>query len=359
MMTTILETENPNYTFNYYENDMVVSKNLNDFYHFISPSICQIFQNNSDFDKENNIFINYINNFNKEDVYNNVIDLRSNDKKALLFLTSGPYHLMVDFLARIIELYEKDKNIIFYLNSSYFEWTANVSRLYFDKSFETFLKKFFEYYKIKYVFLNDFSKIDHVVINNFFIINQTQNKGFSKKISEYLSPFLQTIGTIPNKKVYLSRRAHQDMPIYQNTISIKQDIRIYNENILEDYLTKNFNFEVLVAEEFKTFEEQINYFYQTKTLMSSTNAGLTNLLHMQDQTLVIELVCPLLIQMSGNVLNFEKAQTFFTSCLNTLWQPLAALKNINYLSIPNLTQDAQDIINKINKTKYLKELMEC
>ena len=77
--------------------------------------------------------------------------------------------------------------------------------------------------------------------------------------------------------------------MYYDTKEHPLELRINNENQLEN-LFINIGYESIYApEKFKNFEEQINYFNEVKTLVAISSSGLANSLFMQPQTTLFEL----------------------------------------------------------------------
>ena len=86
--------------------------------------------------------------------------------------------------------------------------------------------------------------------------------------------------------------------------------------------------------------------------MSVTSAGLTNCIYMQENTKLIELVTPQLIECSKDGIS-DLAIT-----LHSFWQPVTSTKNIDHISIGNHFRNAEYIVNKIKNNKYLEELIK-
>lgn len=299
-------------------------------------------------DIDNEKFIKYDNILLK-----NSLDLRDNNSiKLFVLFTSGPYHLLVDFLNKIIIAKEKYQNIKLYINTSVYEVDDYKSD--FDINFYSFLFNFLNNNKIEYVILNDLSKIDYIIINNFITFGKnfiSSSQLNHKLFIKYFQPYIKNINSVPIKKIYLNRKNYQNRKIYHTNLSINQDNRIKNEHILEKYLLSH-GFESIALENyFKTFEEHLNYFYLTKTLMAVTSAGLTNCIYMQENTKLIELVTPQIVEFSKN------NNSYLAISLHSFWQPITSTKNIDHISIGNHFRDANYIVDKIKNNKYLEELI--
>lgn len=294
------------------------------------------------------------NNFNLLE-YNNVLDFRSDTSiKLLLFFPSGPYHLVFNFLNKIITIKEKYKNIKLYINTSFYELIEEKTD--FDINFYNFLFNFLQDNNIEYKIFNSFHDIDYIVLNNFILYNQSYGINSTplthNLFIKYFKQYIKNIEQKPYKKVYLNRKNYENRKIYETKLSINQDNRINNENVFEQYLLEN-NFESISLENyFNTFEDHLNYFYSVKTLIAVTSAGLTNCIYMQENTKLVELVTPQVVEF------YNDSGQYLGITLHSLWQPITSSKNIDHISISNYSRNAEDIVKKIKTTKYLQEIIK-
>ena len=100
---------------------------------------------------------------------------------------------------------------------------------------------------------------------------------------------------------------------------------------------------MLAPENLGSFEDQINYFYKTKTIFSVTSSGLTNSIFMQPGNNVIELQTPFETQM-----NVKGSLELHSE----IYSNLCYTKNHNYLAIPSETNSTKTI-NKIKNNKKM------
>lgn len=157
------------------------------------------------------------------------------------------------------------------------------------------------------------------------------------------------IQSIPsNKRVYLSRSRvgkknpeglFRDQPL--NKFSYTDDIRLYNEDLLKDFLV-SMGVQVVVPEDFETFEEQIKFFASVKTLISTTGAGLSNMVFMKPGSTVIELTTSLIADGREDV--------------HTHYQGLAYSTDQNYISLP-VMRDSCKAIDIIKKSEGLIKII--
>ena len=283
----------------------------------------------------------------------NVIDLRNNKKTVLLFVPEGGFHLLVDFFNKIVNLCETDLNFELILNFSADH--VDGSRRGFDESFKVFLLKFLNDHGIGYTIIDDWTDIDQIIVNDFIFFNKTciESSPITHSLFlKYFSKYINDINQKPFRKVYLNRKNYSERQEHDTTLSYNQDNRMQNEQILQEYLFKN-GVECLSLEnKFNTFEEQINYFYSVKILIAATSAGLTNCLYMQPGSILVELVTPQLIEH-----NTSDGPSLGIS-INSLWQPITSVKEIDHISVSNLERNAIAVLNKIKNTTYLQKVIE-
>ncbi|MFZ9376628.1 MAG: glycosyltransferase 61 family protein [Candidatus Fonsibacter ubiquis] len=189
------------------------------------------------------------------------------------------------------------------------------------KDDEIFSISNFKYWKTGAMIYEGILEIDKV-LNNFYSKNQA------------------------TKKVYVSRSAMQgqknDYQLFHENnkedFMFFDDIRVDNENILEQYF-KSLNFEIVYPETFKSFEDQLLYFSEAKTLVGLTGAGLWNGLFMPRGSKIFELTTPLATHGVEYIHNYYKCLGF--------------AKNHKYIAINNM-RIANDIIDSIEKDISLR-----
>ena len=103
--------------------------------------------------------------------------------------------------------------------------------------------------------------------------------------------------------------------------------------------------EVIYPEDIPDFADQINYFYETKTLISLTSSGIANSLFMKPGGTILEIVTPLL-QAMGNPFD-PNNPVDVREDIHHIYNAMAYNKNHYYLSIQNHDRQSQTIINKM------------
>lgn len=257
------------------------------------------------------------------------IDLRSDSKKVVVKLFPSFFHFYTEQFAALLFIHDlfKDIEVIVidcleseerYLEELFLQF--NMARMAF------FI--FLDDLKIKYKVFT-LKEIDRALINNHvlcdnFIITDGKNQG------TYLFNLSQKYVIKQNKtnKAYVRTG------------------RVKNEHLLETYL-KQYDFDIITSQSFNNFFEQINYYYNTKVLISATAGSFVNICFMQENANIIELVTP--------VKQYTPESTEYNSCeIHHIYDTLCFQRNIPYAAIINEDTTAEEIIDKIERTAFLK-----
>ena len=260
------------------------------------------------------------------------VDLRDNRLKLFIPSDSIFYHFFLETIPQIMSFNKKFPDALIVIDS-YRVVSRKGGQPYLD-----FLKKCLDNNNIKYLFLENECV---VAINNFYFFEGLDGSdGKINIIYNTVKQFVKSINTNPTKKVYISRRYisgkrnkyHLNEMLERNKwieqdeidfIITDFDIRMHNEEILENFF-KSCNFEIVYPENFNSFEEQINYFNDVKTVVSTTSSGLVNTIFMPPGGEVIELLTP---NISGSEIGFE------LYCFQYL--AISYAKKHSYLGIPS------------------------
>lgn len=177
--------------------------------------------------------------------------------------------------------------------------------------------------------------VDGIRINNYFLcddmIDDSRNQAMI--LSDLSSPY------VFNKEK-------------QNKVYIRSN-RVKNEPLLEEYLI-GYGFVIIKKDSFNTFTEQMNYYYNSKLVISATCGGLVNSCFMKETSSVIELVTPVdqFFDKEGNISSHHRED------IHHIYNTLCFQKNMYYFAIQNYKKDAYDIISKLENNKAIKLMME-
>ena len=290
---------------------------------------------------------------NLENPKDGIVNFISDEEKIFLKVPPSHYHCIYDFMGIVFHLYEKNPNILFILDVGEGELVPTA------KTTIDFCLNIIKENNIKHEIVNFVGKKEFN-INNFYIKGNTWTDLCTpKKILNYSSSHIRNPEVIPFRKVYLSRKTADDkkMKYYGNNLSEqlsrKSYARIDDEEKLENFFASK-GFEVIRPEEFDSFDDQLNYFYETKLVVSLTGGGLTNIMFMKDKGIVVELITTLITNYNdrkNNIINIEEGQHHY-------YHSISFQKNHEYIGVINKSTLADDIINKFNSLPHLKAVID-
>jgi hypothetical protein len=266
----------------------------------------------------------------------------SDDIKVFIPLIPGFYHFFYDSLGAFVKQYKKTPKATFVFDTSKLEDS--------DRESLKFLESVLKNKSIKFLII-DSSEQKEIYANNFYsmkaIVGDTNNAANS--VLDFFIDEIDNKEVMPSKKVYLSRSGIKSR-VYDSFIvdgtSHKNDTRVYEEKILEDFFREK-GFDIIVPErDFKSIKDQLNYFYQVKVLVSPTGGGITNAMFMQPNGKVIEIITSKVNPLEM----YEKTNTGKTQVQEVLHHYYVSLcwnKEHTYIGISNKDRMPDTIINKI------------
>lgn len=270
----------------------------------------------------------------------------SPEKKILVSLNIGMYNFYYTCVTAILLAHKEQPEAMFIFDSSGIQSESGQSHI-------VFLQVFLDDLGIKYI-IEDISKFQKIYINNFYTISwHMRSKEELELLYQSITPYLKNAEVEPFRTVYISRGKVSDrtFPHIKPGASFSGDTRILDEEILEKFFIDN-GVEVIHPQDIPDFADQINYFYETKTLISLTSSGIANALFMKPGGTIIEIVTPLL-QAMGNPFD-ENNPVEVREDLHHIYNALSYNKNHYYLSIQNHDRRSQTIIDKIlNHNSFL------
>jgi hypothetical protein len=297
----------------------------------------------------------------------NVLDLTSNKNKVILVADGGLFHINVDTLTLIGSLlFNTNYNIVInnrkIISDKKYIFTKNI-----DKYFEKVILAFNQKFNNRITVFNSL-EYDAYKINNYSIIN---TGSYSASVTDaeqtfnYIKEVFGIAGSVAtsNKKVYLSRKHILNRSPQDDNIKIVNDsfprmtadIRIIDEDILEDFFRNN-GFEIVCPEDFETIDDQIRYFSDVKTLVSTTSSGMANAIFMPNNSNIVELATSFILIMHETN-NNQLTRSRIVELLHNQYGPLCYTLNQTYIRIPNKTRYANDIIDHINNNKSVADLL--
>lgn len=289
------------------------------------------------------------------------ISFISEDKKLFVSLPNNMYHLLYDALAIILEMREVDPSVKFIFDMSQIK-----NRL--DSSLASYFKFFFKALVDAGIRYETFDASMYVTItaNNFYIIrgySPTYVHNIASKLYDFLFKYVKDKDLKPHRKVFITR-SHNDSG-YKFEYGPGVELGYHNNNriddrgTLEDYF-KSKGFEIICPEDdFPLFEDQIEYFYSVKTLVSYSGSGLMNSCFMQEGQILCELVTPFILNKNKHSLYDEEdaghipTNAVWVEELHHFFSKIAFEKNHTYIGVKNLTRKATDVIDNIEANELI------
>jgi hypothetical protein len=248
---------------------------------------------------------------------NKTLDFVSDDKKIIIQAHAAYFHVLTEVAPILVDEIRKadseGRTAHFVLSvdaGGQGGPSAHVGPLY-----DHFAQQIVRHgHKVSLVSLNNG---DELFINNFSIYRQYHsNLSLNKAISEFMLKGVVDLEKVePTRKVYLTRsmtlpnggfRAADDE---YNTLTIRQirekykykmSDRVDDEALLEEYFS-GLGFEIKSPEDIESFEDQLKFMAEVKTVVSLTSASLASMFFMKPGALVVELSTPLTLKMADGV----------------------------------------------------------
>lgn len=259
------------------------------------------------------------------------INFVGNEPKAVIELINGFYGFIVGDLKAIISFYSNKNN----LNTTLIILSHHNSNDFF--MYEKFLLRYLDDINVSYKVIPILTNQDqYIKINNFTLLDQSR---------AFLAPSI----VYPNIKKYIANNVSEKKKVFisrKNAFREQQAVeqRSMDHEKLES-IFKDIGFEIVYAENFENFIDQINYFNNVEVLAGLTGAGMTNMIFMNPGSKVIQLINPISFVHDKNTIIKE---------LHLIYDSLAFFKNHTMLLIPNKFNPA-DIENDVNMIQLIKD----
>ena len=140
-------------------------------------------------------------------------------------------------------------------------------------------------------------------------------------------------------------------------LSHKSDERMDDHEALETYFA-DLGYEIVHSEKFSNFQQQLDYFYSVKTLVSLTGSGLTNAVFMQPGGIMFEIVTPLVVAVPFPGIPKDITDPFYVQEIHNFYKNLAYYQNHTYAGVQNPTRSIEEFKENIEKTPRLKEFLD-
>jgi hypothetical protein len=117
-------------------------------------------------------------------------------------------------------------------------------------------------------------------------------------------------------------------------------------------------YEVIATESLKSFQEQLDLFYETKVVASITGSGLANAAFMQPGQTLIEIFTPLVVPVGSPGKAKDLTDPFYVQELHNFYKNLAFYKNHTYLAINTESRSFEKLNETIQNDLKIKNFLD-
>lgn len=265
-----------------------------------------------------------------------------NDRvKVLIEAHDSPFHYLTGIYGAISNALDMFDNPLIVINMS------RIKSPFCSQKMVAFLYHFLEDNNIDYFCVDKEDSVG-IHINNFFLykFGEYPIPNSINGIHNMFLKYVEDINITPYKKVYVGRKMVKTELPPINKGQESDLIRIDDEDKLENFF-KSHGFEIIYPEDFKSFKDQINYFYSVKTIASITGGGAMNLVFMQNGGNVIEIISPIYSLFNGKGNPEGKEYGDWIISHHNFFSNISYKRELIYTGISNPEKKADDAINKI------------
>ena len=247
-------------------------------------------------------------------------DLCNNLTKIIITASASIYHFWHEAVGPAVSVLKKNPDSMLLIDCP----------PSFDKSMDHY-KFFIDTLKKQKIAYKEIDLSNSYKINNFFIfnLNHVVVDSWAPSLQDFFEDFFKD-----NLKTF--RRVY-----------LKNSARVSDEENLIEYLQAK-GFEAIIPEEIGSYDKQINFFNETKILISTTGSGMANSLFMRPGSMVIEIVTPLSLPIGLG----QDSEDWVTT-LQYYYDIISFEKNHLHIRVPNSSGLSGDIINSL---KLLEEI---
>ena len=289
----------------------------------------------------------------------NTISVLGNQKKIVISFVNSYYHSILDNMSEAIwalHCYPKHELII---DISGFEGSLKEieKRGFFYHSAFLYFLETLKIKKIKYR-LVELKKAEIVYLSNFRLsIQGLESIHKADFVYDFFKDRFSKPETKPYRKVFISRSLTVGREYEATTLKVSHDNRIDDHEKLDNFF-KSMGYDVIKTEDFDSFQEQIDFFYETKVLASITGSGLTNSVFMQPGQTLIEIVTPLVLPIGRPGEQKDLTDPYYVQELHNFYKNLAFYKNHTFFGIHNESRSFETLEKTINSDSKIKNFLD-
>lgn len=284
--------------------------------------------------------------------YLNLIDGR---KKLIKSICNSFYHAIMDDMSEILYALSvhPDHDVIIDIS----DISKSLHRDGADWDFFNFFVKSLtdDGISVKLVELKNYEVI---YLDDFRLVTFVYESGKkSNLIYEFFKKRVTDPSITPTKNVLVSRKmmGKREVAIAEG-LSYIDDERMNDHEALETYFA-DLGYEIVHAEKFASFQQQLDYFYSVKTLVSLTGSGLTNAAFMQPGGTMVEIVTPLIVSVAFPGTNKDITAPFYVQEIHNFYKNLAYYQRHLFMGIQNPNRSIDEFKEQIENNASLKEFL--
>jgi hypothetical protein len=287
------------------------------------------------------------------------LSVLGNKKKLVVSIVNSFYHSLLDNMSDIIyamRLYPKHELIIDISEIREDFENAHNENFIYHNVFLYFLESL-KIKKIKYrlVRLKDY---EIIYINNFYVVNYgLESIKKADVIYDFFKDRISNPSVKPHRKIFISRSLTVGREYDAPSLTCSNDDRVDDHKAL-DGLFESMGYEIVIVENLRSFQEQIDLFYEAKVIASITGSGLSNAAFMQPGQTLIEIVTPLVIPVGRPGENKDLADPYYVQELHNFYKNIAFYKNHTYFGIHNQSRSFEKLNNVIESDAKIKNFLE-
>lgn len=290
----------------------------------------------------------------------NVLNLTSDRRKIYISPIGAFFHIFTDSVGPLLQQYEVDPDVDIIIDISWIKdesYSTNHTK-FNENSYTGFFIKALKEAGAS-VTLIDRHEYSAINIKNVYVNDYEFYAGdIYSSLFNLFKTYIHNPDQKPFRHTYLSRKKVpsriETFTHPSGEVVTSNDNRSDNEQVLEDYFS-SLGYEIVYAEDFETFQDQINYMYQVEKLVSLTGSGLTNSVFMQPGQTIIEIMTPLVIPFPDLDNPYK---SILIEDLHHFYTVMAFKKKHTYLAIENQNKGSIEIVDKINSDPKLKRFLQ-
>jgi hypothetical protein len=200
---------------------------------------------------------------------------------------------------------------------------------------------------------------DVIYMDNFRIVDFLYESGRkSDLVYSFFKKKVTNPEVKPHRSVFVSRALTEDRDdVDAQGLSYLNDRRIDDHVALEKYFA-SLGYDIIHAEKFPSFQEQLDYFYSVKTIVGITGSGLTNAAFMQPGGVMVEIVTPLIVPIPFPGQLKDITDPFYVQEIHNFYKNLAYYQNHTFMGIENPTRSFEEFTKIVNETPGLKRFLD-